>query len=104
MHPGVLIVNDDELITFDTYEKTVTFGEQLVDIRKLRMTQGLNDPVDISSDHVDITNFQIADMSQADGPETVQVEITVSSINPENYLDYQSILPIKTSLTFRNGS
>lgn len=101
LHPGILVINDLEPVTFDTYEKNVNVGGQMIPIRKLRMAQGGNPSIDITSDHVDVTNYVISNLTPPGHPNTVQINLELSSINPDNDPEYDNRLSLKTSVTIR---
>ncbi len=103
-HPGKLVVNDSTVMTFDTYTKNVNTGGRSVSIRKLRLTQGGNPAVDITSDHVNVTNFVVTDITQGGNPEMVQIELDISSINPDNDLNFDNTLSTRTSISVRKES
>jgi len=101
INPGVLVLTyPDGAVVFDTYTKNVSVGERQVEIRKLRYTQNGNS-YDISSDHVDVTDYKLSDMAAGDEPEAVQMELTISSINPNDNPDYENSLAVRTTVNIR---
>lgn len=82
-NPGKLVLNNgaNPQITFDTYAKTLQLNGGNVEIIKLRMKIGTGTAVDITSDKVSVTNFTLTNASGSGGT-TVQVNLTVSSVNP----------------------
>jgi len=93
-NPGTLVLNFDTnpQITFDTYQKIVTLGDETVTTTKLRMQEGVAAAVDITSDKVDVTNFVIEDITNTPlgGTTTVQIYLTLSSVNPSSSKAYDS--------------
>lgn len=100
-HPGVLLINDDELLTIDTYTKNVNIGGSLVSIRTLRLTRGLNEPIDLTSDHVNVHNFWLTDISQPGHPDVLRMDLGLSNINPGGDPDFDNSLSVRTSITIR---
>lgn len=101
INPGVLVLTyPDGAIAFDTYAKNVSVGERQVEIRKLRYSQNGNF-YDITSDHVDVTDYKLSDMTADDEPEAVQMELTLSSINPNDNPDYENSLAVRTTVNIR---
>ena len=85
---------------FDTYTKNVVIGGKSVDIRKLRLTENDN-PVDLTSDHVNVKNFVLSSLAQGDGPESLEIYLTLSSVNPSQDPLYDYALDIRTNVTVR---
>jgi len=99
--PGVLVLTyPDGAVVFDTYTKNVSVGGNQVEIHKLRYSRGGNS-YDITSDHVDVTEYKLSDMAAGDEPESVQMELTISSINPTDNPDYENSLAVRTTVNIR---
>lgn len=101
-HPGRLVIDGAPGFIFETYTKQVQLADTPVTIRKLQAIQGGSSPLDITSDHVDVTNFQIKNMSHGGQPGTVQITLEVSSINPQNDPNYEQELELKTTAALRS--
>ncbi|MDP4008574.1 MAG: prepilin-type N-terminal cleavage/methylation domain-containing protein [Candidatus Peregrinibacteria bacterium] len=81
--PGVLTLdlsgpNTD--VVFDTYAKDVTVGGQVISITKLRMQDGTDPAVDITSDKVNLTNFVLTNLTRDTEPANINIEITLVHI------------------------
>lgn len=76
---------------FDTYTKIITVGGELVSIKKLRLTYG-GTSYDLTSDQVDVDQFLLTNLTQVSGPDTVQLEFQLSSVNPGGDPNYDEIL------------
>ena len=101
-NPGKLVLNyaSNPQIIFDTYQKQVTLGDIAVNITKLRMKEGVNPAVDITSDRVDVTNFIITDFSKT-GATTIKVDLTLETVNPSKSKAYEAQNSWTTSITIR---
>ena len=101
INPGILVLTyPDGAVALDTYTKNVSVGERQVEIHKLRYTQNGN-LYDITSDHVDVTEFKLSDLTLADEPKAVQMELTLSSINPSGNQNYENSLSVQTTVNIR---
>jgi prepilin-type N-terminal cleavage/methylation domain-containing protein len=103
-NPGVLTLdypggNTDKV--FDTYNKDVVVGGQIVNITKLRITEGTSDPVDLTNDHVDVGDFTLTDLTQASEPDNVLLELTLDSVNPGGDMKYDVSISVQTSISIR---
>jgi prepilin-type N-terminal cleavage/methylation domain-containing protein len=103
-NPGVLSLEDDGTVIIDTYTKDVMVGEGTQTIRKLRLTEGGNPALDLTSDHVNVDNFVLTDLTQGANPDAVLMDLTISSVNPGNDPLYEHSLSIQTGATIRNES
>lgn len=101
-HPGKIVLNyaSDPQITVDTYTKEITLGDQTITIRKLRLAEVGVETNDLTSDHVNVTNFVITNLSTA-GAQTVKVDLTVSAVNPENLKQYEATKGWSVTATVR---
>jgi len=100
-NPGVLVIDDTDTMLIDTYAKMISIAGQNISIRKLQLTRGFNAPVDITSDHVNVTNFKLTNMTPAGHPGVVQIELEVSRINPQNDPNFDGSFQVKTSAVIR---
>lgn len=98
---GRLVLNGDGVLTFDTHMKGITVGGMPVTIRKIKFIQGANQAVDITSDHVDVSLFRLTDLSRSGSPDSFQIELQLSSINPGGDADYEDSLTTRSSFTMR---
>ena len=101
-NPGLLRIKftADPDIVFDTYQKSVSVGGQNFTITKLRMTEIGNPSVDLTSDDIDVTNFQLTNVSGASAA-SVQVNLTLESLNPSQSSSYESQKSWTTTVTLR---
>ncbi len=99
-HPGTLTVDNALDTEFDTYTKNVTLGDEEISIRKLRMTEGFNS-YDVTSDHVDVTNFVITNKTAASGPDSVQIELTIEAVSTNTDEDFNASLSSKSTYNVR---
>ncbi len=82
-HPGVLELDySDGNRRFETYQKNVTVGGSSVTIRKLRFNHVGSSINDITSDHVDVVDFQVSDYTVGGEPESFQIDLTLNHVNP----------------------
>jgi hypothetical protein len=103
-NPGVLSLENGETITIDTYTKDVMVGGKTQTIRKLRLTEGGNPALDITSDHVNVDNFILTDLTQGDVPDAVLMDLTISEVNPGGDPLYEHSFSIQTGAVIRNES
>ncbi len=98
--PGALILVRNGTALFDTYTKNVVIGGKSVDIRKLRLTEN-GDSVDITSDHVNVKNFVLSSLAEGDDPASLELYLTLGSVNPSQdpLFDYE--LDVRTNVTVR---
>lgn len=91
VNPGRLVINyqAEPQIIFDTYQKEITLGDQTLFITKLRMQEGANPAVDITSDLVDVTEFIITDLSKTNII-TLQMILEIERVNPSNDKIYEA--------------
>jgi len=101
-HPGVLVFGSaGGDITFDTTTKNITVGGQSVTIRKLRMKTGAGEPIDLTSDKVDVTNFIVKNRTRGTEPKNVKVEVTLASVNPGQDPARNKTLSFETAISIR---
>lgn len=90
VHPGRLVLDaSGGQIVFDTYQKNITLGSEVVAITKLRMTHGPNPSADLTSDQVNVQNFVINNFS-ASGSAAVRLNLTLGSVNPTGSKTYEA--------------
>ena len=70
---------------------------------KLRITQGINGPYEITSDQVIVTNLSFTNLSYQDTPGIIQIETTVEHINPANRIEYFASIDLKLSVSLISG-
>lgn len=100
-HFGVLeLVYSDGNRIFDTYTTSIIAGGQTMDIHKLRYTEN-GQFSDVTSDHVDVTQFQLSDFTQGDAPHVIQMEFTLKTVNPGTDPLYDDDLSIRTTVLVR---
>lgn len=104
VHPGQLelaYADIEDYVLFDTYEKTVDIADQQTTIRKLRMTVGFEDPVDLTTDDVDVTNFVITNLSRENDSQNVKIELTLEYINISDFFPWNTTITLETSVSIR---
>ena len=101
-NPGSLFLTyPDGGVLFDTYTKNISVGGAQTEIRKLRYTKNGNSH-DISSDHVNVADYAVLDMTAADEPDAVQIKISFLSVNPAAGPDYDSSLDLSVTVNIRH--
>lgn len=101
-HPGVLVFgNVGGNITFDTITKNIIVGGQSITIRKLRMKTGTGEPIDLTSDKVDITNFVVKNRTRGTEPKNVKIEVSLAFINPGQDPARNKTLSFETAISIR---
>lgn len=104
VHPGVLSIQDSSNVLIDTYTKNITLGGQPHSIRKLRLTEGAYPSLDLTSDHVDVTDFQLTNLTQGAEPDVILIDLTLSSLNPSSDELYDYSFVIHSSINLRKDS
>ncbi len=102
VNPGRLMINyqAEPQITFDTYQKEITLGDETFFITKLRRQEGANPAVDITSDLVNVTEFIITDLSTA-SIVTLQLTLGIERVNPSNDKTYEAVMSWTPSFSVR---
>lgn len=104
VHPGKLtfdLPGDGTDVVLDTVVKTVAVGSTSVNIRKLRLTHGLETPVELTSDRVDVTNVVFTNLTHDATPETVNVDLTLEAVNPSGDANRRASFSLTTTITLR---
>ncbi len=70
---------------------------------KLRITQGISGPYELTSDSVTVTNLQFTNLSYQNTPGTIRIEINVEHKNPENRNEYEASIDLKTTVSLEKG-
>ena len=99
-HPGKFAIDGAQFIVFDTYEKEVQLGGESVTIRKLRKVED-GSAFDLTTDHADVSDFQIKNLSHGGQPATLQIFLELSSVNPVNDPNFEKNLPLRTTVSLR---
>ncbi len=101
-NPGKLILSyiANPQMIIDTYDKQITLGGTDLTITKLRLTRGANLAVDLTGDKINVSNFVITDSSNASAV-TINIELTLSAINPSETKSYEAQNSWTTSITVR---
>lgn len=101
-NPGKLVINytSNPQVTFDTYEKSITLGDQNVTITKLRMQESGSDPIDLTSDIIDVENFQITSLSLPSS-ETFEINLELDHVNPSGVAQYRGNYENQFSITLK---
>ena len=66
---------------------------------KLRITQGVQDPIELTSDQVIINNLQFTNLSYSGTPGTMRIEMNIDHINPANLAEYEASIVLKTTIS-----
>jgi hypothetical protein len=103
-NPGILSLENGGAIKIDTYEKEITIGGKTQTIRKLRLTEGVDPALDITSDHVNVDNFVLTDLTHDAGLGAVLMDLTVSGVNPGGDPLYEHSFSIQSGAVVRNES
>jgi len=70
---------------------------------KLRITQGANPPIELTTDQVIISNLQFSNLSYEGTPGAIRIEMTISHLNPANRIEYQASIDLKTTVSLVPG-
>ncbi|MBD3330437.1 hypothetical protein GF354_02800 [Candidatus Peregrinibacteria bacterium] len=89
---------------FDTYEKTISINGREISITKLRLTEGSDAPIDLSSDQVTINNFTLENLTYSGENKNINISLNVSTINPDNDSDYDISLDLETSVSVKKDT
>ena len=103
-HPAVLSVQGASNVLIDTYVKNITVGGESYPIRKLRLTEGAFASVDLTSDHVDVTDFELTNLTQGSESDVILINLTLSSINPSSDDYYNYSFTVRTAVGVRQDS
>ena len=68
---------------------------------KLKITQGVNGPYELTNNRVKVTNLQFTNFSYTDTPGTIRVQITIEHVNPNNLNQYEASLDTKDTISLR---
>ena len=101
-NPGTIDLDFESTpnILIDSYSKEITLGNRTVNITKLRLTEGTNPAIDLTTDKMDVTNFTINDYSTTNA-QNIGIELTISSINPDNVQMYAAEKSWTSSATIK---
>src|SRR3989338_1170713 len=102
-NPGALAFtfSSNPSLTIDTYEKNIFVAEIPVTITKLRMTEGANPAVDLTSDQVTVSQFVLTDLSSG-AAQTTKVALTLETVNPTESPIYGANYSWDTTITKRS--
>ncbi|MBU0667739.1 prepilin-type N-terminal cleavage/methylation domain-containing protein [Patescibacteria group bacterium] len=79
-NPGVLTLDYPGTgtdIIFNTYPKEIMRGGTPVTITKLRIKEGSADPIDLTSDNVDVTDFTLSNLTIGGNKNNIGIELTL---------------------------
>lgn len=100
--PGKLtLVYPGKNITFDIAAKTINLGGQDVEIHKLRITDGLGDPENLTSNKVDITNFMLTNLTRDSEPKNIKIKLTIKYVNPGQDPKWEAEISSETASSVR---
>lgn len=96
-NPGKLVLTmpDNSEITFDTYDKQVALADQNFTINKLRKTEGITGPLDLSSDHISVKNLIFYDRTRGTESKNIKIKITLSDINSTKELNIETAVSLR---------
>ncbi len=103
-HPGALTLDypgGDTDVIFNTYTTIVDIGGESVTIRKLRMKDGPNNYMDLTSDNVDVTSFVITDLTRGSEPDNLLIQLTIEKANPGEDPNYDASISVETAISLR---
>lgn len=66
---------------------------------KLRITQGGNPPIFLTTDRVVITNLVFTNLSYSGTPGTIRIEIEIEHKNPANRPEYEASIELKSTFS-----
>lgn len=70
---------------------------------KLRITQGISGPYELTSDQVIVSNLQFDNLSYPDTPGTIRIEMIVDHINPGARAEYEASISLRSSISLVPG-
>jgi len=70
---------------------------------KLRITQGVSAPIELTTDQVVVSNLQFTNLSYLNTPGTIRVEMTLENLNPSGKSEYQASIDLKTTVSLLKG-
>lgn len=71
---------------------------------KLRITQGQRGTYELTNERVKVANLQFTNLSYADTPGTVRVEMMINHVNPNNRSEYAVSFEIKSTASLAFGT
>lgn len=78
---------------------TTTFN---VAEQKLRITQDASSS-DLTSEQVIVSNLQFTNLSYPDTPGTIRIEMTIDHVNPDNRVEYEASIDLKSTISLAPG-
>ncbi len=94
------LAKPDGTALFETYQKPIEVGGTPLRIQKLRLALPNQPAEDITSDHVNITRFEVADVGGGD-PTALQIRLSLASVNPGSDTLYDSTLDTTATIALR---
>ncbi len=70
---------------------------------KLRITQGVTGPYELTNNRVTVTDLQFTNLSYTDTPGTVQIEMLIDHVNPDNKSEYVFSFEIRSTSSLVYG-
>lgn len=70
---------------------------------KLRIRRGESEPYELTSDRVRVSDLQFTNLSFADTPGTVRIEMTIEHLNPGARMEYQASVNLSTTVSLVAG-
>lgn len=102
-NPGTLAINTagSTTVIYDTYLKSVMIGGQTVATKKLRRKVGAADPLDLTTDGINVTNFQIQNRTRSSASKNIRIELSLEYLNPGGDPDREKELTFETAISSR---
>lgn len=100
---GVLVLTheDAETTLITTVQRSVQVGQQQVQIRSLQLTHGSDDPIYLTGERVDVSIFGVDSHTYHHNDEVVELELTVSHVNPSGDKRFDASMHWKSSYGIR---
>lgn len=100
--PGKLTLEyPNKDMIFDVSAKIINIGGQNVEIHKLRIKDGNNDPKDLTSNKVDIINFKLTNLTRGSEPKNIKIDLTIRHVNPTQNLKWAAEILSETTASIR---
>lgn len=78
--PGKLVLDyPDGEVVIDTSQKNQVVGGNSITIDKLRIKEGENEPLDLTPDNINVTEFTVADCTRFNEEECVEIQIELTA-------------------------
>jgi len=68
---------------------------------KIRLSQGINGPYELTTDELEVTNLNFTNLSYADTSGTIRIEITIEHKNPGGVIEYEASIDMTSTVSLR---